>query len=90
MGSLTSSVDSMNGENQTQIIWEGSKEMAISLMASIGPDDPESFEMEIIENGENTKLVISVNSDSLSTARSTVDDILSCLSVVEASFEKIE
>ena len=37
---LKSSVDTMNGKNNTQIIWKGTKEMAESLMLSIGPDDP--------------------------------------------------
>jgi|TARA_B100000287_G_C20631850_1_gene780116 hypothetical protein len=79
----------MNGNN-TQIIWSGTKEMAESLMLSIGPDDPESFEMEIIQEEDVSKLIISIKSENLSTVRYTVDDILSCLSAVEASFEKIK
>tara|TARA_B100000003_G_scaffold62723_1_gene56108 strand:- start:1058 stop:1297 length:240 start_codon:yes stop_codon:yes gene_type:complete len=79
----------MNGNN-TQIIWSGTKEMAESLMLSIGPDDPESFEMEIIQEEDVSKLIISIKSENLSTLRYTVDDILSCLSAVEASFEKIK
>ena len=80
----------MKGKNNTQIIWKGSKEMAESLMLSIGPDDPELFEMEIIHEEGISKLIISINSENLSSIRSTVDDILSCLSAVEASFEIIE
>ena len=80
----------MNGKNNTQIIWKGSKEMVESLMLSIGPDDPESFVVEIIHEEELAKLIISINSENLSTIRSTVDDILSCLSAVEASFERIK
>lgn len=79
----------MNGNN-TQIIWSGTKEMAESLMLSIGPDDPESFEMEIIQEEDVSKLIISIKSENLSTVRYTVDDILSCLSAVEASFEKVK
>lgn len=79
----------MNGNN-TQIIWSGTKEMAECLMLSIGPDDPESFEMEIIQEEDVSKLIISIKSENLSTVRYTVDDILSCLSAVEASFEKIK
>ena len=79
----------MNGNN-TQIIWSGTKEMAESLMLSIGPDDPESFEMEIVQEEDVSKLIISIKSENLSTVRYTVDDILSCLSAVEASFEKVK
>ena len=79
----------MNGNN-TQIIWSGTKEMAESLMLSIGPDDPESFEMEIIQEEDVSKLIISIKSENLSTVLYTVDDILSCLSAVEASFEKVK
>ena len=46
--------------------------------------------MEIIHEEELAKLIISINSENLSTIRSTVDDILSCLSAVEASFERIK
>ena len=51
------------------------------------PDDPESFESEIVESGAGVSLTILISSSELSELRATVDDILDCLSAVEGSLE---
>lgn len=71
----------------TRLIWTGSREVAENLLRSIAPDDPESFESEIIESGDGVSLTILVESSELSELRVTIDDILACLSAVEGSLE---
>ena len=61
--------------------------MAENLLESIMPDDPETFESEIVGSGDGVSLTILVTSSELSELRATVDDILACLSAVEASLE---
>ena len=70
-----------------RVIWTGSKDVAENLLESIMPDDPESFESEIVESGDGVSLTILVSSSELSKLRATVDDILACLSAVEGSLE---
>lgn len=70
-----------------RVVWTGSKGMAENLLESIMPDDPDSFESEIVESGDGVSLTILVSSSELSELRATVDDILACLSAVEGSLE---
>ena len=70
-----------------RVIWTGSKDVAENLLESIMPDDPESFESEIVESGDRVSLTILISSSELSELRATVDDILACLSAVEGSLE---
>tara|TARA_B100001094_G_C17670427_1_gene548480 strand:+ start:156 stop:488 length:333 start_codon:yes stop_codon:yes gene_type:complete len=73
-----------------RLVWTGSKDVAETLLESILPDDPESFESEIVEMAGGVSLTILVSSPSLSELRATVDDILACLSAVEGSLEALE
>ena len=75
------------GDAVASIVWTGSREVAENLLESIMPDDPESFESEIVESGDGVSLTILISSSELSELRSTVDDILACLSAVEGSLE---
>jgi len=70
-----------------RVVWTGSRDVAENLLESIMPDDPESFESEIVESGDRVSLTILVASAELSELRATVDDILACLSAVEGSLE---
>ena len=72
---------------EADIIWAGSRGRAEALLAAISPDDPESFEAEIVEVGEDAELRISVIGEHLKTVRSTVDDLLACLAAAESSLE---
>ena len=73
-------------ENATaRIVWTGSRDVAENLLESIMPDDPESFESEVVESGAGVSLTILISSSELSELRATVDDILACLSAVELS-----
>lgn len=75
-------------ENPTaRVVWAGSRDVAENLLESIMPDDPESFESEIVESGAGVSLTILIASSELSELRATVDDILACLSAVEGSLE---
>ena len=70
-----------------RVVWTGSREVAENLLESIMPDDPESFESEIVESEDGLSLTILISSSELSELRATVDDILACLSAVEGSLE---
>ena len=75
------------GDAVASIVWTGSREVAENLLESIMPDDPESFESEIVESEDGVMLTILISSSELSELRATVDDILACLSAVEGSLE---
>ena len=70
-----------------RVVLTGSREVAENLLESIMPDDPESFESEIVESEDGVSLTILISSSELSELRATVDDILACLSAVEGSLE---
>jgi hypothetical protein len=72
---------------EADIIWVGPRERAEALLAAISPDDPESFEADIVEVGDGAELRISVTGDHLKTVRSTVDDLLACLAAAESSLD---
>ena len=75
------------GDAVARVVWTGSREVAENLLESIIPDDPESFESEIVESEDGVSLTILISSSELSELRATVDDILACLSAVEGSLE---
>ena len=72
---------------EADIIWVGPRERAEALLAAISPDDPESFEADIVEVGDCVELRIGVSGDYLKTVRSTVDDLLACLAAAESSLD---
>ena len=72
---------------EADIIWVGPRERAEALLAAISPDDPESFEADVVEVGDGVELRISVSGDHLKTVRSTVDDLLACLAAAESSLD---
>ena len=72
---------------EADIIWSGPRDRAEALLAAISPDDPGSFEAEIVEVGEDAELRISVIGERLKTVRSTVDDLLACLAAAESSLD---
>jgi len=72
---------------EADIIWVGPRERAEALLAAISPDDPESFEADIVEVGDGVEMRISVTGDHLKTVRSTVDDLLACLAAAESSLD---
>ena len=82
---MSSAIDMENAT--ARIVWTGSRDVAENLLESIMPDDPESFESEIVESGDRVSLTILISSSELSELRATVDDILACLSAVEGSLE---
>jgi len=75
------------GRAETEIVWSGSLERAGALLAAVSPDDPDSFEAEIVEVGGGAELRIRVVGGQLKTVRSTVDDLLACLAAAESSLD---
>ena len=75
---------------ETDIVWTGSRARAEALMAGVSPDDPETFEVEIVEVKEGVELRIRVVGEELKTVRSTVDDLLACLAAAESSLDVID
>ena len=78
------------GRVETEIVWSGSPEKARALLAAVSPDDPDSFEAEIIEVDGGAELRIIVVGEQLTTVRSTVDDLLACLAAAESSLDVSE
>ena len=60
------------------------------MLAAVSPDDPDSFESEIVEVGDGAELRIIVVGEQLTTVRSTVDDLLACLAAAESSLDVSE
>ena len=75
---------------ETDIVWTGTRARAEALMAAVSPDDPETFEVEIVEVDGCVELRIRVIGEELKTVRSTVDDLLACLAAAESSLDVIE
>ena len=72
--------------HEAVLSWAGNHEELEVLKASIEIDDPESFEIVILDD----KMEIRVYSTSLRTLRSTVDDILACLAAAESALNQVK
>ena len=75
---------------EAEIVWNGPKWRAELLLSAISPDDPKSFSSEIIDLDVAAELKIKVTSTNLKSIRSTIDDILVCLSAANTSLDVIE
>ena len=70
--------------------WIGERERAQALISAIEADDPEMFSTELNElEGEQVELIVRVESESIPSLQSTMDDLLACLAVAEASLDVI-
>tara|TARA_Y100001970_G_C13687300_1_gene580636 strand:- start:361 stop:600 length:240 start_codon:yes stop_codon:yes gene_type:complete len=70
--------------------WVGERERAHALLSAIEADDPEMFTTELneLEDGR-VELVVKVEGNSIPALQSTMDDLLACLAVAEASLDVI-
>lgn len=70
--------------------WIGERERAQALISAIEADDPEMFSTELneLEDGQ-VELVVRVENGSIPSLQSTMDDLLACLAVAEASLDVI-
>ena len=70
--------------------WIGERERAQALISAIEADDPEMFSTELneLEDGR-VELIVRVESGSIPSLQSTLDDLLACLAVAEASLDVI-
>jgi len=74
--------------NNVVVTWSGSKEDAQALVQAISPDDSESFVIDLDIMGDSATLTIKVNEESVRTLRTTIDDILACLSAAESALSE--
>jgi len=74
--------------NNVVVTWNGSKEDAQALLQAISPDDSESFTIDLNTTGDLATLTIKVSEESVRTLRTTIDDILACLSAAESSINE--
>ena len=65
--------------------WTGNPDELEVLKASIEIDDPDSFDITILQD----EMEIRVHSTSLRSLRSTVDDILACLAAAESALNQV-
>ncbi len=72
--------------HEAVLTWFGNSNQLEVLKSSIEIDDSDSFEIAIKED----RMEIRVCSPSLRSLRSTVDDILACLSAAEITLHEIE
>jgi|TARA_Y100000996_G_scaffold372701_1_gene321799 hypothetical protein len=70
--------------------WIGERERAQALISAIEADDPEMFSTELneLEDGQ-VELIVRVENESIPSLQSTMDDLLACLAVAEASLDVI-
>ena len=77
------------GKVTAAILWTGSKERGEALLAAISPDDPDDFTAELLDFNDHVELRIGVTADGLGQSRSSVDDILACLSAAESGLDSL-
>ena len=78
------------GKVTASILWTGSKERGEALLAAISPDDPDDFTAELLDFNDHVELRIGVTADGLGHSRSSVDDILACLSAAESGLDSLD
>ena len=78
------------GKVTASILWTGSKERGEALLASISPDDRDDFTAELLDFNDHVELRIGVTADGLGQSRSSVDDILACLSAAESGLDSLD
>ena len=70
--------------------WVGDRERAQALIYAIEADDPEMFNAELTEMDDGqVELIVRVESSNIPSLQATMDDLLACLAVAEASLEVI-
>ena len=70
--------------------WVGDRDRAQALISAIEADDPEMFTAELTEMDDGqVELVVRVESSNIPSLQATMDDLLACLAVAEASLEVI-
>tara|TARA_B100000405_G_scaffold268166_1_gene206273 strand:+ start:607 stop:894 length:288 start_codon:yes stop_codon:yes gene_type:complete len=85
---ITSKVRLMAAHEAVLVLRGDSIERLATLKASISVDDPDAFSIEM--KPEELELHIIVQSDNMRTLRNTMDDILACITAIEATLEHIE
>mgnify|MGYP000273898963 CR=1 FL=1 len=72
--------------HEAVLSWAGKPNELEALKASIEIDDPDSFDIIILDE----VMEIRVHSPSLRSLRSTVDDILACLAAAESALKQVK
>ena len=70
--------------------WIGERARGQALLSAIQADDPEMFSAQLNELSDGLfELVVKVESSSIPSLQSTMDDLLACLAAAEASLDVI-
>lgn len=70
--------------------WIGERARGQALLSAIQADDPEMFSAQLSELSDGLfELVVKVESSSIPSLQSTMDDLLACLAAAEASLDVI-
>ena len=70
--------------------WIGERARGQALLSAIQADDPEMFSAQLSELSDGLfELVVKVESNSIPSLQSTMDDLLACLAAAEASLDVI-
>tara|TARA_B100001029_G_C14944435_1_gene385090 strand:+ start:22 stop:261 length:240 start_codon:yes stop_codon:yes gene_type:complete len=70
--------------------WIGERARGQALLSAIQADDPEMFSAQLNELSDGLfELVVKVESNSIPSLQSTMDDLLACLAAAEASLDVI-
>ena len=72
--------------HEAVLSWTGKPNELEALKASIEIDDPDTFDIIILDE----VMEIRVHSPSLRSLRSTVDDILACLAAAESALKQVK
>ncbi len=77
-------------EHTCEIRWTGERTRAEALKAAIAADDPDSFTISLSDNEDGCTMTVIVVSDSLSSLKATVDDLLACFSAADSGLDVID
>jgi len=66
-------------ESVIKISWRGDQSEIMRAIESVKPDDSDSFTIEYDKAESDFLAIITIKSNSLSSAKATADDILACL-----------
>ena len=77
-------------ESTIEIRWSGDPGKIKRAIQSIEPDDSEAFKVDFVRHESSIEAIITVKASSLSTAKATADDILSCIGAAMVAGDVLE
>ena len=77
-------------EHTCEIRWTGKRSRAEALRAAIAANDPDSFTISLSDDEDGCTMTVIVISNSLSSLKATVDDLLACFSAADSGLDVID